>query len=55
MEFADRKASASVAIARRALQVIEAEIKQRFEDGNVLIVSHKATIRIMMACSLLGT
>ena len=42
----------SVAIARRALQVIE-EIKQRFEDGDVLIVSHKATIRIIL-CSLLG-
>jgi broad specificity phosphatase PhoE len=42
----------SVAIARRALQVVE-EIKQRFADGNVLIVSHKATIRIIL-CSLLG-
>ncbi|MDB6020725.1 MAG: fructose-2,6-bisphosphatase [Pedosphaera sp.] len=42
----------SVAIARRALQVIE-EIKQRFEDGNILIVSHKATIRIVL-CGLLG-
>ena len=43
---------ASVVIARRALQVIE-EIKQRFADGNVLVVSHKATIRIIL-CSLLG-
>ena len=42
----------AVAIAARALQVIE-EIKQRFHDGNVLIVSHKATIRILL-CSLLG-
>lgn len=42
----------AVAIARRALQVIE-EIKQRHEDGNVLVVSHKATIRIIL-CSLLG-
>jgi probable phosphoglycerate mutase len=42
----------SVIIARRAMQVIE-EIKQRYDDGNVLIVSHKATIRIML-CSLLG-
>jgi probable phosphoglycerate mutase len=32
--------------------VIE-EIKQRFTDGNVLVVSHKATIRIIL-CSLLG-
>jgi broad specificity phosphatase PhoE len=42
----------AVAIAHRALVVIE-EIKQRFADGNVLIVSHKATIRIIL-CSLLG-
>ena len=42
----------AVAIASRAIQVIE-EIKQRYSSGNVLIVSHKATIRIML-CSLLG-
>ena len=42
----------AVAIARRALRVTE-EIRQRFADGNVLIVSHKATIRIIL-CSLLG-
>lgn len=42
----------AVAIAHRALAVIE-EINQRFADGNVLIVSHKATIRIIL-CSLLG-
>ena len=42
----------AVAISLRALQVIE-EIKQRYSTGNVLIVSHKATIRIML-CSLLG-
>ncbi|CAN5777367.1 hypothetical protein BH18ACI4_BH18ACI4_24160 [soil metagenome] len=39
-------------IARRGLRVIE-EIKQKFADGNILIVSHKATIRIIL-CSLLG-
>jgi probable phosphoglycerate mutase len=39
-------------IARRGLQVIE-EIKQTYSDGNVLVVSHKATIRIVL-CSLLG-
>ena len=33
-------------------QVIE-EIKHCYSSGNVLIVSHKATIRIML-CSLLG-
>jgi broad specificity phosphatase PhoE len=42
----------AVMIARRGLQVIE-EIKQQFVDGSVLIVSHKATIRIIL-CSLLG-
>src|SRR6267143_135697 len=42
----------AVIIAQRGLQVLE-EIKQRFSDGNVLVVSHKATIRIIL-CSLLG-
>lgn len=42
----------AVAIAHRSLQVIE-EIKQQYSNGNVLIVAHKATIRIML-CSLLG-
>lgn len=42
----------AVAIASRAMQVIE-EIKHRYSTGNILIVSHKATIRIML-CSLLG-
>lgn len=43
---------AAVVIARRGLRVIE-EIKSNCSDGNVLIVSHKATIRIIL-CSLLG-
>ena len=42
----------AVMIARRALKVIE-EITARCRDGNVLVVSHKATIRILL-CSLLG-
>lgn len=42
----------AVMIARRGSRVIE-EIKQQVADGNVLIVSHKATIRIIL-CSLLG-
>lgn len=42
----------AIAVARRSLQVID-EIKQQFSDGNVLVVSHKATIRIML-CSFLG-
>lgn len=39
-------------VARRAMPVIE-EITQRFSSGNILLVSHKTTIRIML-CSLLG-
>ena len=39
-------------IAQRGVQVIE-EIQKRFTSGNVLIVSHKATIRIIL-CSLMG-
>lgn len=42
----------AVTIAHRSVRVIE-EIKQRFATGNVLVVSHKATIRIML-CALLG-
>ncbi len=42
----------AVVIARRGLQVIQ-EIQEQFTDGNILIVSHKATIRILL-CSLLG-
>ncbi len=42
----------AIVVAQRGLQVIR-EIKERFNDGNVLIVSHKATIRIIL-CSLLG-
>ncbi len=42
----------AVSVARRALQVIEG-IRQQFTDGNILLVSHKATIRIVL-CSLLG-
>jgi broad specificity phosphatase PhoE len=42
----------AITVARRSLLVID-EIKQRFTEGNVLVVSHKATIRIIV-CSLLG-
>lgn len=41
-----------VDIARRSSLVLE-EIEQTHDTGNVLVVSHKATIRIML-CSLLG-
>ncbi len=39
-------------IARRSSEVLE-EIEQTYSEGNVLVVSHKATIRIIL-CSLLG-
>ncbi len=42
----------AVEIARRALRVLE-DIERDHADGDVLVVSHKATIRIMV-CSLLG-
>ncbi|MGF1496145.1 MAG: histidine phosphatase family protein [Elainellaceae cyanobacterium] len=42
----------AVELASRASLVI-AEIEERHRDGNVLVVSHKATIRIIL-CSLLG-
>lgn len=41
-----------VDIANRSAQVIE-EIQHRHPEGQVLVVSHKATIRIML-CDLLG-
>ena len=42
----------SVEIASRSSLVI-AEIEEKYKSGNVLVVSHKATIRILL-CSLLG-
>lgn len=42
----------AVQIANRALPVIT-EIEEKYPSGNVLVVSHKATIRIIL-CSLLG-
>jgi len=42
----------AVDIANRAMPVI-AEIQEKHPQGNVLVVSHKATIRIIL-CSLLG-
>ena len=42
----------AIDIARRSSEVIE-EIETNYPDGNVLVVAHKATIRIML-CSLLG-
>jgi broad specificity phosphatase PhoE len=42
----------AVTVAQRAVHVVR-EIKERFESGNILVVSHKATIRIIL-CSLMG-
>ncbi|HEV7475816.1 MAG TPA: histidine phosphatase family protein [Pyrinomonadaceae bacterium] len=42
----------AITIARRSIQTID-EIKQQYTNGNVLVVSHKATIRIIL-CALLG-
>lgn len=42
----------AVQIANRAMAVI-AEIEEKYREGNVLVVSHKATLRIIL-CSLLG-
>ncbi|WP_293127406.1 histidine phosphatase family protein [Microcoleus sp. bin38.metabat.b11b12b14.051] len=49
---APNEGETSVQIASRSSLVI-AEIQEKYKDGNVLVVSHKATIRIML-CSLLG-
>lgn len=42
----------AVQVASRALPIIT-EIESRYKNGNVLVVSHKATIRIII-CSLMG-
>ncbi|MBW4461091.1 MAG: histidine phosphatase family protein [Nodosilinea sp. WJT8-NPBG4] len=42
----------SVQIASRA-SLVMAEIEESFAEGNVLVVSHKATIRIIL-CNLMG-
>ncbi|MEP6569833.1 MAG: histidine phosphatase family protein [Acidobacteriota bacterium] len=42
----------AITIATRSLRTID-EIRCQFTEGNVLVVSHKATIRIIL-CSLLG-
>jgi alpha-ribazole phosphatase len=41
-----------IRVARRSSNVL-AEIEEAYPDGNVLVVSHKATLRIML-CTLLG-
>jgi broad specificity phosphatase PhoE len=42
----------AVQVASRALPIIS-EIEANYKDGNVLVVSHKATLRIIL-CSLMG-
>ena len=49
---APTKGEPAVAISRRGMRVVE-EIRANHGDGNVLVVSHKATIRIIL-CGLLG-
>lgn len=39
-------------IARRSSEVLE-EIEQTYDEGNILVVSHKSTLRILL-CTLLG-
>ena len=39
-------------VAARAMRVVEA-IRSRHQDGNVMLVSHKATLRVI-TCALLG-
>lgn len=41
-----------IRVARRSSAVLD-EIEETYPDGNVLVVSHKATLRIML-CTLLG-
>ena len=50
--YPPRGGELAVTIASRAMHVVE-EVRQSFASGNVLVVSHKATIRIVL-CSLLG-
>lgn len=50
--YAPTSGEMAITIASRAMGVIE-EIKHLYTSGNVLAVSHKATIRIIL-CSLLG-
>jgi probable phosphoglycerate mutase len=42
----------AVALAQRMTRVVE-EINRAHDDGNVLVVSHKASIRVVL-CALLG-
>jgi probable phosphoglycerate mutase len=46
------KGETAVQIASRA-SLVMAEIEEKYAEGNVLVVSHKATIRIIL-CGLLG-
>lgn len=47
-----QKGEMAVEVATRSMLVIS-EIKKKYTDGNVLVVSHKTTIQVML-CSLLG-
>ncbi|CAD5984228.1 MULTISPECIES: histidine phosphatase family protein [Planktothrix] len=47
-----KKGETSVEVASRSMLVIS-EIREKYKNGNVLVVSHKTTIQIML-CSFLG-
>lgn len=49
---AEHRGETAGAVAQRVLAVI-AEIRESCDDGDVLVVSHKATIRVAL-CALLG-
>jgi len=46
------KGERAIEVANRAVSIIS-EIESTYTEGNVLVVSHKGTIRVML-CSLLG-
>ncbi|MFK8186317.1 MAG: histidine phosphatase family protein [Phormidesmis sp.] len=47
-----KKGETSVEVASRAMLVIS-EIREKYKEGNVLVVSHQTTTQVML-CSLLG-
>jgi broad specificity phosphatase PhoE len=47
-----KKGETAIEVANRSMLVIS-EIREKYKDGNVLVVSHETTTKIML-CSLLG-
>lgn len=52
VSYAPQGGETAIAVENRALTVLK-KIKNQHTDGSILIVSHKATLRILI-CSLLG-